>query len=312
MAAMRVSVPIGNQRTQKGADGRPPEDGNMDCVPEGLAKMTQALTGRFVTGDELHDAVYGEGYIGMQDPARFVGVLASRYGVQLSGPYTGSAQALYRRACAEISAGRPVLLSIPSDWDNEPPRSSDAHMVAGCDVLSNGAQLTAMNPWTASYQTETAAWWQERFDRCAYKAIWVMSRVGEGAVVWHKQADGSGKDDAGHVCGGGIMSYLEMHGLTGSDGLLSETYYAGPHCALPLANGRIVTAAPTGPNGQWEMDEQGAQAFVSVWGQLGTASAKIAALEAELAKAGSGGGGGNPAYKAAVDALRVALAADVG
>ena len=58
------------------------------------------------------------------------------------------------------------------------------------------------------------------------------------------------------------------------------------------------------------MDEQGAQAFVSVWGQLGAASARAAQLEAELAKAGSGGGGSNPAYKAAGDALRVALAAE--
>lgn len=43
----------------------------------------------------------------------------------------------------------------------------------------------------------------------------------------------------------------------------------------------------------------------------GVASAKIAELEAELAKAGSGGGsGGSPAYKVAVDALRVTLAAE--
>ncbi len=58
----------------------------------------------------------------------------------------GSAQALYGRACAEISAGRPVLLSIPSDWNNNPPRSPYAHMVAGYDVSSNGGTLTAMNP----------------------------------------------------------------------------------------------------------------------------------------------------------------------
>lgn len=56
------------------------------------------------------------------------------------------------------------------------------------------------------------------------------------------------------------------------------------------------------------MDEQGAQALVSVWQQLGAAKAQIAELEAQLAK----GGGGNPAYKAAVDALRVALTADNG
>ena len=256
-----------------------------------------------MTGDELHDAVYGQGYVGLQDPARFVGVLAGHYGVRVIGPLVGSAQALYGRAVAEIAAGRPVLLSIPSDWNNNPPRSPYAHMVAGCDVGGNGAQLTAMNPWTATYQTESAAWWVERFDRCAYKALWYMERI--VASVWHEQANGSGKDDAGHVCGGGIMSYLVEHGLTGSDGLMSETYYEGPRCFLPLADGRVVTAAPSGPNGQWVMDEQGAQALVSVWQQLGSAKAQIAELEAQLAKGGDGA-----KSKAAIDALRVALAAE--
>lgn len=278
----------------------------MDCVPTALASMARglnpALAGK-ITGDGLHDAVYGQGYVGLMDPARFVTVLAEQYGMRLVGPIVGSAQALYGRACSEISAGHPVLMSIPSDWDSNPPMSQYAHMVAGCDVQNNGASATAMNSWLDDYQTETAAWWIERFDRCAYKALWYMERI-VVASVWHKQADGSGKDDAGHACGGGIMSYLEEHGLTGSDGLLSETYYEGPKCALPLAIGRVVTAKPDG-HGGWVMDEEGAQAFVSVWSQLASASAKIGQLEAQLKQAGSGG---NPAYKAAVDALRAALA----
>ncbi len=108
MVAMRVVVPIGNQRTQVGNDGRAPEDGNMDCVPEALACMarglTPALTGK-LTGDGLHDAVYGQGYVGLQDPALFVGVLAQQYGMRLMGPVTGTAQALYGRAVAETSRG---------------------------------------------------------------------------------------------------------------------------------------------------------------------------------------------------------------
>ena len=64
-----------------------------------------------------------------------------------------------------------------------------------------------------------------------------------------------------------------------------------------------MTATPSAQNGHRVMDGQGAQTFVSVWGHSDAASAKIAELEAELAKAGAGGGG-NPAYKAAVDALR--------
>ena len=303
---MRIACPRISQRDEPGNDGRPPEDGNMDCVPAALASMARglnpALTGK-ITGDGLHDVVYGQGYVGLMDPAKFVAVLADQFGMRLVGPIVGSAQALYGRACSEIAAGRPVLMSIPSDWNDEPPTSRYAHMVAGCDVVGSGGQLTAMNSWLDDYQTESAAWWQERFDRCAYKALWYMERV--VAAVWHQQSDGRGKDDAGHVCGGGIMSYLVEHGLTGSDGLLSETYYEGPRCFLPLTDGHIVTAAPTGPNGQWMMDEQGAQALVSVWQQLGAAKAQIAELEAQLAKGGDGA-----KSKAAIDALRVALAAD--
>lgn len=311
---MLIDCPVVNQRTEVGSDGRPPEDGNMDCVPSALASMARGLNPSLrVTGDDLHDQVYSQGYIGMQDPARFVSVLAAQDGMRLVGPVTGSAQALYGRAVAEIAAGHPVLLSIPSDWNDEPPHSAYAHMVAGCDVAGNGAQLTAMNPWTASYQTEDAGWWVERLNCCAYKALWVMERIVEGGTsVWQQQSDGSGKDDVGHVCGAGIMSYLVAHELTGSDGLLSETYYAGPRCFLPLASGRIVTAAPSGPGGSWEMDEEGAQALVSVWQQLGAATAKVGELEGQLEKAGNESGGGAeayPAYKAAVDALRVALAA---
>lgn len=66
----------------------------------------------------------------------------------------------------------------------------------------------------------------------------------------------------------------------------------------------METALPDG-HVRWAEEEQGAQALVSVWRQLGAAKTQIVALEAEQAK---GGGGGNPAYKQAVDALRVALA----
>ena len=303
---MRVAVPIGNQRTEVGKDGRPPEDGNMDCVPEALAKRTQALTRRAVTGDELHDAVYGQGYVGLQDPARFVSILAERFGMKLIGPVTGSAQALYGRAVAEIVAGRPVLLSIPSDWNNNPPRSPYAHMVAGCDIGGNGATLTAMNPWTAAYQAESAAWWVERFDRCAYKAIWSMERVevSEMGVParWHD--DGTTLVAPNRVPTAG---WIRQHVI--------EAMLQWPADLMPVA-------PLYGIAGGWQQEFAASRSVVCTdrgvvtekagpdyRAQLGAANAKIAELEAELAK---GGGGANPAYKAAVDALKVALAAEAG
>lgn len=302
MAAMRVAVPIGNQRTEVGKDGRPPEDGNMDCVPEALAKMTQALTGRVVTGDELHDAVYGQGYVGLQDPARFVEVLAGQYGVRLVGPIAGSAQALYGRAVAEIAAGRPVLLSIPSDWNDEPPRSAYAHMVAGCDVGGNGATLTAMNPWTASYQTEDARWWVERLNCCAYKAIWIMERVGVGGgemgipAGWHD--DGTTLTAPNGVSTAG---WIRQHVIEAEPQWPADLMPCAPLYGIAggwqqeFAASRSVVCTDTGV-----VTEKAGPDYRA---QLGAANAKIAELEAEIAK-----GGGGATSKAAIDALRAALA----
>lgn len=185
---MYVNCPVIDQRTQVGSDGSPPEDGNMDCVPASLASMASALLGGTPpqNADAYHDQVYGQGYVGMQDPARFVPLLAS-LGLTLTC-YTGDPASLVAHAAACIRDGMPVLFSIPSDWDNNPPHSAYAHMVAGCDT-DGATWLTAMNPWGvaadgyshAAYQTESFAWWQERLATCAYKATWVLAKAGGGS-----------------------------------------------------------------------------------------------------------------------------------
>lgn len=170
---MKIAVPLKDQRTEKTSDGRPPEDGNMDCVPTSLAAMVEVLTGRFTSGDDLHDRVYGQGYAGMQDPARFAGLLDS-LGVGMAR-VTGDPASLVARAASEIAAGHPVLLSIPSDWGDEPPHSQYAHMVAGCDTPDQSS-LTATNPWGGFYQSQSRAWWAERLAHCSYSGIWVLAR----------------------------------------------------------------------------------------------------------------------------------------
>lgn len=184
---MDISCPLIDQRTQPGVDGRAPEDGNMDCVPASLASMASALLGTPQNADAYHDAVYGQGYVGMQDPAAYVSYLAAK-GLTLQC-FTGAPADLVNHALWCIRAHTPVLLSIPSDWDANPPTSANAHMVAGCDVDSSAGTdwdhltMTAMNPWGtaadgyshAAYQTETMNWWLERLTACRYKATWVMS-----------------------------------------------------------------------------------------------------------------------------------------
>lgn len=199
---MYVNCPLIDQRTQLGTDGRAPEDGTKDCVPASLASMAAALLGTPQDADAYHDAVYGQGYLGMQDPAAYVSYLASK-GLTLTC-FTGTPADLLTHALACIRAHTPVLLSIPSDWDANPPTSADAHMVAGCDVDSSAGSdwdhltITAMNPWGtagdgythAAYQTQTLNWWTQRLTACSYKAIWVMTRTAGGGSMgvpsgWH-------------------------------------------------------------------------------------------------------------------------------
>src|SRR5258708_4524427 len=125
--------PPGNQRTETTSDGQPPEDGDRDCVPRSIASALTFLTGTPYNGDEVHEAVYGQGYLGMQDVVRYGDYLAA-HGVWLSLVQDAPA-ALISRAHMEIAAGHPCLLTIPSQWGipvRLQPAGYTTHVVALC------------------------------------------------------------------------------------------------------------------------------------------------------------------------------------
>lgn len=271
LATLDVPCPIIDQRNERTNDGQKPEDGSKDCVPASLMSMARGLAadkmqvgGQPMSADYAKDAVYGQGWTGLQDPAKYVAFFA-RYGLKLTA-HSGTAKDRYYYAAAAIQQGVPVLFSIPSDWNDTPPTSSFCHMVAACSSTDRlGTHVTAMNPWTATYQTETRDWWIERLDRCAYKLIWLMERTTQ-SVAWHQQSDKTGRDDAGHTCGEGMLNYLqrpEHADLLASDGLMSETYVSGNSAFLPLASGAVVRGSKTA-NG-WTFDTNGAAVLAEVW-----------------------------------------------
>lgn len=62
-------------------------------------------------------------------------------------------------------------------------------------------------------------------------------------MAWHKQTDGTGKDDKGHVCGQGFMTEIAARSIT-ADGMRSETYHSGldpVKSFLTLENGQTLT-----------------------------------------------------------------------
>jgi hypothetical protein len=60
----------------------------------------------------VHDAVYGDGYLGGQDPAAYVSYLRGQ-GVEAVEYQAARGRDLVANAKAELALGNPVLLTIP-------------------------------------------------------------------------------------------------------------------------------------------------------------------------------------------------------
>ena len=318
---MKVNVPLKDQRTEIGADGRSPEDGNQDCVPTSLAAMAQALLGQPFTGDAFHDTVYGQGYLGLQNPARYVSLMAAN-GLDMA--YLGDTPArLLARAVAEIDAGHPVLLAIPSDWGANPPRSQFAHMVAGCDT-PDANTLVAMNPWGGFYQSQPLSWWQDRLARCSYQGIWIVKK---GTPM----TDTSG-------LGSGFAAFAQTHSLVcvsrDSAGQGEHTYALDKGGASTFAAFAPTAEFPTGvvlyynqstgeitPNkapwvamALWNRGEALRQQADQARADLTTARQQVTQLQAQVAQlqqqlGAAGAATGNDAAEQAIKALATALAA---
>jgi len=106
--------------------------------------------------------------------------------------------------------------------------------------------------------------------------------VKEQPMAWVKQADGSGKDALGHVCGAGTYSALVTAGFAAFDGRLSETHYSASGVTdaafLPLVNGAVFHAVEH-PAGVWNVDQNGSQVAVDLYELLSAANAEIALLK---------------------------------
>ncbi|HEY7984331.1 MAG TPA: hypothetical protein VID73_09190 [Ktedonobacterales bacterium] len=179
---MLVAVPLRDQLDEKTTDGAPDENARANCVPASLAAALSALTGRDYEGDELKDAVYGQGYTGATDPARYVAYAAAQ-GVRM-WEVDGSGAWMVAAIAVELARGHPVYGAIPSQWGNTTAADIAAHggpthAVMFCDASPGGATLTAMNPWpvdgrSAFYQTMPSAWWATRL---VYGHIYPMERT---------------------------------------------------------------------------------------------------------------------------------------
>ena len=223
------------------ADGYPDENARDNCVPASLAWVLEDLAGGTFDGDQLKDAVYGQGYTGTMSAARFVGYAAA-HGVRLQ-QFNGSQQQLVAELHHQLDAGGDALVTIPSQWGTAPANpagySGSSHVCAMGYTLAGG--LRGMNPWGGFWQDESDAWWEARL---VYGQIWLASKapvpapIG-GTPVLERHPDGSATDPSnGHHVGPGIAADIFAHNWQSADLLTSETYI-GKESYAALSNGVV-------------------------------------------------------------------------
>lgn len=273
---MLVPVPLVNQLTTATNDGQPSENARADCVAASCDAAAQAYgVARNTTPDWWKDSAYGQGYTGGTDPDHYAHAFAS-FGLAVQEWRNTDGWALVRQITSHLQAGHPVLGAIPSMWgldytgQDMVSFGASTHEITFCD--DDGTTLTAMNPWGGFYHAQPHAWWAERL---VYGRVNPVVRTAS-SMAWQRQPDGTGKDDRGHTCGTGCMYYLQQNGLTGTDGLMSETFFVPNQRAfLPLSGGRCLSVTHDLTAGQWIINENAAQVAVDLWNALQAARAQI-------------------------------------
>ncbi|MGZ3676050.1 MAG: C39 family peptidase [Ktedonobacterales bacterium] len=217
--------PLIDQRHESTVDGYPDENANWNCVPASLAAGLTYLTGKQFDGDQLKDAVYGQGYRGAQAARTYVAYCA-RQGVTLAPFDSGDAAALVARIHTELQRGHPVVLTMPSQWGIPPADplhpSGSTHVGIACGY--GPGMLRVMNPWGGFWHDGTDAYWRARL---CYGEIWILSKT-QGATS-NMAVPAGWKDDGatitapnGHVVRLGFAKYIRAHPWADDDQPLED------------------------------------------------------------------------------------------
>ncbi|MGZ3640315.1 MAG: C39 family peptidase, partial [Ktedonobacterales bacterium] len=217
--------PLIDQRHESTVDGYPDENANWNCVPASLAAGLTYLTGKQFDGDQLKDAVYGQGYRGAQAARTYVAYCA-RQGLALAPYDTGDSAALVARIHTELQRGHPVVLTMPSQWGIPPADplhpSGSTHVGIACGY--GPGMLRVMNPWGGFWHDGTDVYWRARL---CYGEIWILSKT-QGATS-NMAVPAGWKDDGatitapnGHVVRLGFAKYIRAHPWADDDQPLED------------------------------------------------------------------------------------------
>jgi len=164
-----------DQLHENTSDGLADENASDNCVPASLSEGLHILTGRAFNGDELKDAVYGQGWTGFQSASRYVAYCADD-GVSLAA-HNDTQAGLVATIHREVSAGHPVIVTMPSQWGTAPadPVHPSGYTHVGIAVGVGPGMIRVMNPWHGFFQDQADSWWQARL--CEGQ-VWVMQKAG--------------------------------------------------------------------------------------------------------------------------------------
>lgn len=180
-----AGFPLVNQLAEPTSDGQPDENARENCVVAALAAALEYLLQRPMHGDALKDRVYGQGFAGPLDIARFVDLCAA-WGVTLA-PHFGDGAELVAALHAGIAVGEPMLVTMPSDWNDAPADlvhfAGFTHVGAACGDFPGFIRV--MNPWGGFWQDEPDAWWRARL---CYGAVWRLARAQEVVMTIEEYA----------------------------------------------------------------------------------------------------------------------------
>lgn len=159
-----MGFPIKNQLADMGE-----RNAAFDCVPTALAMCLEFLTRRSFDGAAIKDAVYGAGYQGATDAARYVAYCQAA-GVTLR-VLDGTPAQLILDIKAQLGKGLPCIGTEPDPYAK--PALGWSHVVAfhACDEPQAGA-LTAADPYGGHDVLLPDAQWQARLEG---QQIWTLA-----------------------------------------------------------------------------------------------------------------------------------------
>lgn len=232
---MLFNCPLVDQLNEPTMDGGPDESAQSNCVPAALASL---LMGYFpdatYDGDEIRDAVYGEGSSGGTDPVRYIPYLAE-HGVALTQMQSTDGNTLVHAIIACLQGHNAATGAIPSMWATAPADplnpTGGTHEVLWCDYDPVAGMLTAMNPWpepptnNAFFQTQPLAWWAARI---VYGRVFTAERNGP-MIPTGWTDDGTTLTAPNHVTVvQGFRDYILAHAWDDFNWPLDEEYGANP------------------------------------------------------------------------------------